>query len=195
MASSTTDSFFKIMEMKKILSFSIMLLLACSVQAQVQQAKLQASGLTCSMCSKAVLSALQKVPFVKAVDVNIDKQEYNLSFKEGQQVDLDGLSRAVEDAGFSVAKLVVTANVTPTKVEKDQHIKIGGQTFHFLNAKGQQLPQTARFAIVDKGFVSAKEFKKYSSLSAMACVQSGKMQSCCKEAAPVASGRIFHAIL
>ena len=181
--------------MKKLLSIITILFLAVNAQAQVQGAKLQASGLTCSMCSKAVLSALQKVPFVKAVDVDIDKQEYALSFKDGQQVDFDALSRAVEDAGFSVAKLSVNASLPAQKVEKDQHIRIGNQAFHILNAKGQQLPANATFTLVDKSFVSSKDFKKYSSLSKMSCVKTGKMEACCTAASPVASSRVYHALL
>jgi copper chaperone CopZ len=180
--------------MKKLLIICTFVLVALVAEAQVQGAKLQASGLTCSMCSKAVLNALQKVSFVKAVDVAIDKQEYNITFKEKSNVNIDALSRAVEDAGFSVANLYVTAAVPPQKLEQDKHINIGGQTFHFLNAKGQQLPQVAQFKVVDKTFVSAKEFKKYSSLSKMPCVQTGKMETCCTKNT-TASNRVYHVML
>ena len=42
--------------------------------AQFTNAALQASGLTCSMCSKAVKTALEKVPFVEKVQVNLKTQ-------------------------------------------------------------------------------------------------------------------------
>ena len=180
--------------MKKSLIIFTFVLVALGAEAQVQGAKLQASGLTCSMCSKAVLNALQKVSFVKAVDVAIDKQEYNITFKEKNNVNIDALSKAVEDAGFSVARLSVTANVPPQKLEQDKHISIGGHTFHFLNAKGQQLPQLASFKVVDKSFVTAKEFKKYSSLSQMSCVKTGKMETCCTKST-ASSGRVYHVML
>ncbi len=180
--------------MKKFLSVFTLLILALAVQAQVQEVRLQASGLTCSMCSKAVLNALQKVSFVDKVDVNIDKQEYSITFKQHAAVELDALSKAVEDAGFSVAKLSVTAKVEPQKLEKDKHITIGGQTFHFLNAKGQELSQTANFKVVDKSFVSEKEFKKVSGLSTMACVKTGRMEACCTKTAAAAE-RVYHVIL
>lgn len=180
--------------MKKWITILLFVLAAFGAQAQVQEARLQASGLTCSMCSKAVLNALKKVSFVKAVDVDIDKQEYSIAFKGGSTVDLDALSKAVKDAGFSVAKLSVTAAIEPQKVEKDKHIAIGGKTFHFLNAKGQALPQKATFQVVDKSFVSAKEFKKWSGLSAMQCVKTGKMETCCAKKA-AAPERVYHAIL
>jgi copper chaperone CopZ len=180
--------------MKKAFIICIFILAAAGAQAQVQAAKLQASGLTCSMCSKAVLNALQKVSFVKAVDVAIDKQEYDITFKQGSAVNIDALSKAVEDAGFSVSRLYVTAAVAPQKLEQDKHISIGGQTFHFLNAKGQQLPQVAQFKVVDKSFVTAKEYKKYSGLSKMPCVQTGKMETCCAKNT-AASNRVYHVVL
>lgn len=180
--------------MKQLCIISAFILVSLGAQAQVHKANLQASGLTCSMCSKAVLNALQKLPFVKAVDVAIEKQEYEISFKADRSVNIDALSKAVEDAGFSVARLFVTANVSPQKLEQDKHISIGGQTFHFLNAKGQQLPPVAQFKVVDKSFVTAKEFKKYSSLSKMTCVQTGKMETCCAKNT-AASNRVYHVML
>lgn len=180
--------------MKKILSLIALFFLAFGAHAQVQEARLQASGLTCSMCSKAVLNALQKIPFVQKVDVDIDKQEYTLAFKAGAAVDPDALSGAVEDAGFSVSKLDLTATLDPQKIEKDKHVTIAGKTYHFLNAKGQELPATATFKVVDKSFVSDKEFKKVSTLSNMACVKTGKMETCCTKT-PAAAARVYHVML
>src|SRR4051812_48315307 len=91
---------------------ALLSLIGIASQAQFTKASLQASGLTCSMCSKAVLKALQKVPFVETVDVDLKKQEYNMAFKNGAAVDFDALSKAVEDAGFSVSSLNVTANIS-----------------------------------------------------------------------------------
>ncbi|HZI01001.1 MAG TPA: heavy-metal-associated domain-containing protein, partial [Flavisolibacter sp.] len=113
--------------MKKL--FLIFLtMVALSAQAQISKATLQASGLTCSMCSKAVKSALEKVSSVEKVMVDIKSQQYKISFKADQKVELDDVKKAVEDAGFSVAKLQVTANVETSKLEKDQHLQIGQST-------------------------------------------------------------------
>jgi copper chaperone CopZ len=161
--------------------------------AQVQKVSLQASGLTCSMCSKAVLTALQEVPFVEAVKVNIKKQEYDISFKSDQKVDFDALTKAVEDAGFSVAAFVVTASVNET-IEKDAHIRIGSQYFHFLNASGQNLNGSTVFTIVDKAYTTAKKYKQYSALSKMECVQTGRMAKCCTTDG-LEQTRIYHAII
>ncbi len=163
--------------------------------AQFSKASLQASGLTCSMCSKAVKNALEKVDFVEKIQVDIKNQQYNLQFKKDVVVNFDALSKAVENAGFSVASLKVTADVENIKAEKDAHILIGDKYFHFLNAKGQQLNGTTTFSIVDKSFVSAKVVRKYSSATKMQCVQTGKAEACCAKDNIGESSRIYHVII
>jgi len=169
-----------------------MLSLSVNVNAQFTKASLQASGLTCSMCSKAVKVALEEVPFVDKVQVDIKNQQYNLSFKQDAAVDFDALSSAVENAGFSVASLKVTAEVENIKLKKDDHVQIGKHYFHFLNGSGQTLTGSTTFNVVDKGFVPAKEFKKWSSSSKMACVQTGKASTCCTKENIAEQARIYH---
>jgi len=181
--------------MKSFLLIAMLAMAGMAAQAQITGATLQASGLTCSMCSKAVNKALTKVPFVEKVDVDLKNQEYNLTFKKDALVDFDALSKAVEDAGFSVSSLKVTADLTGTKVTKDEHLKIGNQYFHFLNATDQTLNGSTTFSLVDKHFVSAKVAKKWSGASKMECVQTGKAAKCC-EADGMANGtRIYHAVI
>jgi len=181
--------------MKHLFAF-ILIAIGFTANAQITKASLQASGLTCSMCSKAVKEALEGVTFVEKVQVDIKNQQYNLTFKQDASVDPDLLNKAVEDAGFSVASLKVTANVaSPVKLAKDQHVKIGNQVFHFLNAKGQEVSGVVSFNVVDKGFVSEKEAKKHAALSKMKCVQTGKTASCCSTEEIPAESRVFHVII
>ena len=181
--------------MKKIFLAIAVLLATTTVDAQFTSASLQASGLTCSMCSKAVKVALEEVPFVEKVQVDIKNQRYNLAFKTGVPIEIDALNKAVVDAGFSIAGLNVTGNVDNIRAEKDSHVSIGGQTFHFLNGKGQVLTGPKTFTVVDKSFVSAKEFKKYSSASKMQCVQSGRAEACCTKDGIAAQERVYHVII
>ena len=172
-----------------------LILLGLNAMSQIKRVTLQASGLTCSMCSKAVKTALEDVPFVEKVQVDIKNQQYNLSFKDAAQVELDELSKAVEDAGFSVASLKVTASVENLQVARDQHVKIGNSYFHFLNAAGKLLDGEASFNIVDKAYVPAKEFKKFSGMTKMKCMQTGKSEACCNSGELQAGTRVYHAIL
>ncbi len=181
--------------MKKIFLAITIVMAAISAEAQFTSASLQASGLTCSMCSKAVKVALEEVAFVEKVQVDIKSQRYNLTFKNGAPVEIDALNKAVVDAGFSVASLNVTGNLDNVRAEKDGHVSIGGQAFHFLNGKGQVLSGAKTFTVVDKGFLSAKEFKKYTGTAKMECVQSGKAEACCTMEGIAADQRVYHVII
>ena len=181
--------------MKTLILAIGMVLMGLSSEAQVKSASLQASGLTCSMCSKAVLNALQKVSFVEKVQVDIKNQQYNMTFKSSEAVNLDALAAAVSDAGFSVASLTVTAELSPATLKKDEHIRIGDQSFHFLNAADQSVNGTVSFTIADKAFTSEKNFKKYSGMSKMSCVKTGKMAACCSKEEVKEETRIYHAII
>lgn len=171
------------------------MMIGIGAQAQFSNVSLQASGLTCSMCSKAVKNAIEAVPSVEKVMVDIKNQKYNITFKSADDINLDALSKAVEDAGFSVAALKVTVNVPQLKVEKDEHYLIGNKYFHFLNGYGKQLNGETTFTLVDKSFLSAKDFKKYSASSKMKCVQTGKAAECCQKDDITENTRIFHVII
>ncbi len=180
--------------MKSIFSI-IVFVITVSANAQFDKASLQASGLTCSMCSKAVKNALENVSFVDKVQVDIKNQRYNLEFKENKIVDFDALSKAVEDAGFSVASFRISAQVNNIKIAKDEHILIGDKYFHFLNGNDQKLNGSATFTLVDKQFLSAKDFKKYSKASVMECLQTGKAGKCCSKSNIASQTRIYHVII
>lgn len=171
------------------------MVIAAKAPAQITSASLQASGLTCSMCSKAVKNALEKVPFVEKVLVDIKTQQYNLALKKGASVDLDAVSKAVEDAGFSVSSLKVTAAVENLALKKDEHFAIGGQRFHFLKGASQTLNGAVTFSVVDKGFVPKKEAAKYAALTSKPCAKTGRTAACCKAEGVASEGRIYHVII
>ena len=86
--------------MKKFLLVMIVAFVSHSGFSQFSKASLQASGLTCAMCSKAVKVALEKVDFVKEVKVNIKKQEYTVVFKEDSHTDFDALKKSGRGCRF-----------------------------------------------------------------------------------------------
>ena len=153
----------------------ILVMVVISSQAQIKNATLQASGLTCAMCSKAVYKALAAVPFVDKVQPDIERSLYTLTFKTGNKVDLDALSKAVVDAGFSVSMLKLTTQFNETKVQNESHITMGDQTFHFLSITPQTLSGTKTITLIDKNFVPAKDYKKYGKLTSQSCYVSGTM--------------------
>ncbi len=183
----------KIKEMKKIL-FIVMLLWSVPGIGQIKSASLTASGLTCSMCSKAIYKALLKMPSVKDVTVDIEKSKYDIKFKENVPVVIDDIKNAVTDAGFSVASMQVTANFDHVAVANDAHIALAGSNFHFLGVADQTLDGDRALTVVDKNYLSAKDFKKYSKYTQMKCVETGMMASCCAKNS-LGGGRIYHVTL
>jgi copper chaperone CopZ len=135
---------------------------AIATNAQFTKASLEASGVTCSLCSKAIVKALEELPFVQEVKVDVKSQQYNLSFKKNSAVHFDDIQRAVEDAGFSIASLNVTGNFDKIKLKKDENIRIGDQTFNFLNGNNEILDGERTFTLIDKKFLTPRTFKKYS---------------------------------
>lgn len=147
--------------MKQLL-FAFLFLQVFTANAQIKKADLRASGLTCAMCSKAVYKSLSQLSFIDKIDVNIENSTYAITFKEGLSSDLDALSRAVVDAGFSVDQLKVTTDFNGVKLQKGTKLSIGNETFQFLNGSDVPLSGEKTFTVVDKNFVSPKAFKKYS---------------------------------
>jgi len=148
--------------MRRFLVLILLCWLALNASAQFTNASLEASGVTCSLCSKAIQKALEKVVFVQQVSVDVKMQLYNLTFKKNSTVHFDEIQKAVEDAGFSVASLKVTGDFAKLQLPKDENIRIGDQTFYFLNGNGQVLDGEKTFTLVDKNFLTPKAFKKYS---------------------------------
>lgn len=178
--------------MKTLKILSLFLLLGITTQAQFKSATLQAAGLTCAMCAKAIGEGLKQVSFIESVKPEIKSSKFIIQFKPGANVDPDAIMKAVEDAGFSVAKLSLTGNFDNVKVGKDAHVSIDGKTFHFINAPSQTLSGEKTITVVDKAFLPAKDFKKYAAATTMACVQTGKAASCCPKES---SARIYHVII
>lgn len=176
--------------MKKLLCVWILSIMALISQSQFTKASLQATGLTCAMCSNAINKALQKIPFVVSVRSDIKNSAFNVVFKENADIDIDALRKAVEDAGFAVGSLKLTGNFNDVKIENDKHIQIGNKNFHFLDVSSQVLNGEKTITVVDKDFLTAKQFKKFSAATKMKCINTGKAGSCC---AGVAAGeRVYH---
>jgi copper chaperone CopZ len=175
-----------------LLSFLLVAGTISSAYSQITSANLTAAGLTCAMCSKSISSALQQLHFVSDVRPDINQSAFDIKFKPGSQVNFDQLKEAVEDAGFSVAKLKLTGTFDKVSIQNDAHVTIDGNVFHFLNVSPQVLQGSKSITIVDKNFVNAKEFKKYASFTKMNCVHTGRSAQCCTDKIVPANSRIYH---
>ena len=151
--------------MKKILISSIILLASVIANAQITKAELTATGLTCSMCSKATYKQLTSIPEVEKVEADLNKTAFILYFKNGSSVNPCDLKKKVEDAGFSVGELVVVFNFNNQKAENNSSFTQHNITYTFMDIKPGVLAGEVKVQILDKGFVVEKEYKKLSKLA------------------------------
>lgn len=149
------------------------MLCATATWAQVKKVSLQASGLTCSMCSKAIYKALLTVDFVDNVDANIKNSTFEITFKPNADVDFDKLKNKVEDAGFFVAGFWATIHFDGLKIKNETAVAAAGKNLMFLHISDQQLSGDQTVKFLDKGYLPVKEYRKISALTTKECYQTG----------------------
>lgn len=181
--------------MKKIILIFLIAISGIAVQGQFKTAFLQASGLTCAMCTRAINNSLEELNFIESVKADIKASAFKIVFKTNAFIDIDQLKTAVEDAGFSVAKLKLSGNFNNVDVKNDEHVQFNGKTFHFLRVNNQTINGEKEITIVDKNYLTSKEFKKFSTATEMGCVQTGKAAGCCKKEGIAENTRIYHATI
>lgn len=178
--------------MQKILFAIIALFSFSTTYSQIQKVELQASGLTCSMCSNSINKALNTLSFVESIETDLNKNIFTISFKPDSKPDLDAMKNKVEGAGFFVANLWAHTNFDQVSVKNDAHVSVDGVTFHFMDVKNQTLNGTKKVKLLDKNFVVAKEYKKMAKLTTMQCYETGYMDDCCNISKKVAKQRVYH---
>ncbi len=146
---------------------------------QIQSVSLQASGLTCSMCSRAIYKALQKIPNVADVQEDIEHTSYHIRFNDPAGVSLESLKKAVKSAGFSVASMEVKVQFDQESVASDSVVRLSSLQFQFVHVSHQNLNGVKSLLVIDKDYLMEKERKKYA----------GSYESV---PTPDGSGRIFH---
>jgi copper chaperone CopZ len=181
--------------MKKLFIVAAVLFSSIFANAQFQTASLTAAGLTCAMCTRAIYNSLEKIPVIEKIDADIKNSQFLITFKKGASVDPDQLKNAVEDAGFSVSNLKMTGDFNNIPVSKDSHVAIDGKTFHFIKSPEKLLNGKQTIILVDKSYVTAKEFKKVAASTDHPCVETGKAEECCVKMGSTHNERIYHVTL
>jgi copper chaperone CopZ len=178
--------------MKKIIILITVFFVTVASQAQVTKVSLQASGLTCSMCSNAINKSLKTLDFTDKVESNIKNSSFDIFIKPGAAVDFDMIKKKVEDAGFFVANFQATMHFDHVTVANDAHVEADGKQFHFLNTKDQVMNGDITVKLLDKGFVSSKLFKQNAKYTLKECYQSGTTAACCEKQGLKQGTRIYH---
>ncbi len=139
--------------MKKINSLvaSILLMFSLKSTAQIVKAEIRATGLTCSMCSNAINKQLKSMPEVANVETDLNTNTFTVTLKESNHLSPKTFKEKVEDAGFFIGSLIITA--------KQETITNG--PYILMNTHSNK-SDDIKFQVLDKGYVTEKEFKKLS---------------------------------
>jgi copper chaperone CopZ len=140
----------------KIWFLACSFVLASGINAQIKSAEVLASGLICSMCSKAIFKALSQLDFVDTVKVNIETSVYQLSFKKDSVASIEGIRDAVYDAGFSIAKLAITADWKDQTAVKDLVFNDFGYQFKWQTKTNKTLSNKQKVYIINKDIQPTK---------------------------------------
>ncbi|KVV15687.1 heavy-metal-associated domain-containing protein [Flavobacterium sp. TAB 87] len=127
--------------------------------AQINKAEIIATGLTCSMCSNAINKQLKSITEVDSVGTDLNTNTFTVYFKKNTVLQPKVLKNAVEKAGFFVGSMVVTMKTDPSKIQNNS-VKTDAGTFIFIDAKNPITSTEASYQVLDKGFVTQKEYKK-----------------------------------
>jgi len=152
--------------MKTLKIFVAVLALSISVaHAQFTKAELQVSGLTCSMCSKATEKSLRTLDFISDIKADLNRNVFVITFKKDAPVNLDQISKKVQNAGFSVSNLKATFNFANVEVDNNWFSYLG-DNYYVVSPLNKALNGLVAVTVVDKGFAPASVYKKYSSVVA-----------------------------
>ena len=138
----------------------IAIAIAGGLEAQVNKVSLEASGLTCSMCSNAILKSLKTLDCIDKIVPDMTNYTFEITFKAGSEVDFNKIKSKVEDAGFSVSGFVAAIWFEKITLKEAVPIRVGNNDLYFVNSAGRSLSGIHMVKVLDKGFVPAKEYRR-----------------------------------
>ncbi len=136
--------------MKNIIITFVTLFFAFQSNAQIVKAEIIATGLTCSMCSNSINKQLKSLAEVESVETDLNTNTFTVVMKPNTNVSPKIFKENVEKAGFFVGSLVLSIDSKSLE--------------NFINIEQKEIPMSKEIQvqIVDKGFVTDKEYKKLS---------------------------------
>ena len=146
--------------MKTFIFALLMTIAGSTATAQIEKAEIIATGLTCSMCSNAINKQLKSMSQVDSVQTDLNTNTFTVYLKKGSDVKPRMLKESVEKAGFFVGSMVVTMPFDNVKVVENQPLQKDDVTLVFVDTKSKTLNGPTKVKVLDKGFVTQKEYKK-----------------------------------
>ncbi|MGO4904562.1 heavy-metal-associated domain-containing protein [Flavobacterium sp. W20_MBD1_R3] len=138
----------------------LVLITSMKSYSQISKADIIATGLTCSMCSNAINKQLKAMTEVDSVSTDLNTNTFTVYLKKNNVISPKVLRASVEKAGFFVGSMVLTMTFDNYKIADNLSFKKGEETFIFVGVKAKILNGDTKLKVVDKGFVTQKEFKK-----------------------------------
>ena len=159
-----------LLKMKKILLLSILcFFVALVTKAQWTYVEIGVNGLTCSMCTRSVDDAIQKLDFVERVEVNLESTTGRVFFKVGSKPDVAAIRQAVVDAGFSLRFLKIKFQFkSPMALEPEECFILDGTHYQMINAVTAETKE-AVFQLIGKGFMPKRAYNKWRSKLGKIC--------------------------
>ena len=113
--------------------------------------------------SQAIYSIDKKVFLsVEKVATDLNTNTFTIYLKSNATITPKKLKEQVEKAGFFVGSMVITLQFENLKMEDNLFISQNNLPLIFIDSKPKILNGETRVKILDKGFVTQKEFKKLS---------------------------------
>ena len=135
-------------------------LFTIQANAQISKAELVATGLTCSMCSNAINKQFKAMPEVEKVITDLNSNTFTIFLKKENSLSPKSFKDKVEKAGFFVGSLIVTMPFDNLKVADNSTFNAKEASYVFVDTKTQTLKGEVKVKVLDKGFVTQKEYKK-----------------------------------
>ena len=146
--------------MKNLIIIIITSLFGIKANAQILKAELIATGLTCSMCSNAINKQFKAMPEVENVSTDLNSNTFTINLKKGNLLSPKSFKDKVEKAGFFVGSLILTIPFDNIKAGDNVQYNAKEAAYVFVDTKTQTLKGEVKVQVLDKGFVTQKEFKK-----------------------------------
>ena len=146
--------------MKKAILFLQFIVLTIIANAQITKVEIMATGLTCSMCSNAINKQLKTLTEVENVVIDLNKNLFTITLKAANTLTPKTFKDKVEKAGFFVGEMVLTINYNNEAITDNKKI----DNYIFIDTKPKTINGLVKLKVLDKGYVTAKEFKKLEKL-------------------------------
>jgi len=148
-------------QFKRLFIFLHLFFIYQQSSAQFVSAVIGIDGLTCSACSYGTERSIRKLDFVENVNMDLNKNLAQITFKKGSDVSIDALVRKVYDAGFSVRSVQAIYHFDQPVNITDHIFKTGSATFYVLKSSGSTLSSDVSMNFIREKYVSKKELAKW----------------------------------